>query len=140
MKKKIYVKLRHVEGLHFMAENEAGKVFDIDSKPSGEPVAGPSPTELVLQAAGGCSSMDVVFILRKRKIEVERFEVEVEGIKREEHPRIYQTINLTYRAKGDGLTVAELERAVGLSIDKYCSVVGMLKAAAEINWKCELIK
>ena len=133
-----FAKVSFVDGLHFTGENKNGIKIEMGNDPAGEP-AGLSPMELVLQAAGGCSSMDVVFILRKRKIDPERFELELEGVKRQEHPRVYESINLTYRAKGIGLTVAEMNRAVALSNDKYCSVFGMLKSTAKVTWKCELI-
>jgi len=133
-----YAKVSFVDGLHFTGKNKNGFKIDMGTNQIGEPT-GLSPTELVLQAAGGCSSMDVVFILRKRKIEPEQFELELDGVKRKEHPQVYESINLTYRAKGPGLTIPEMNRAVALSIDKYCSVFGMLKLTAKITWKCELI-
>lgn len=139
MEKKIYANLKYVGGMHFKGENKTGVSINMGSNPQDESVSGSSPMELLLQAAGGCTSMDVVFILRKRKIELDAFELELEGTKREEHPRIYESINLTYRARGAGLTVSEMERAVGLSIEKYCSVFGMLKSSAKIAWTCELI-
>ena len=138
MKTKIYAKVNHVEGLHFTGENKAGMKLHMASNSAGV-AEGPSPMELVLQAAGGCTSMDVVFILKKRKIIPSQFELEMEGIKREEHPRVYESIDLTFRGKGEGLTVAEMDRAVALSLKSYCSVFGMLKSSAEINWRCELI-
>lgn len=139
MKTKIYAKVNHIDDLHFTGENKTGVKIDMDSRPAGELSAGPSPMELVLQAAGGCTSMDVVFILKKRKIIPKRFEVELVGVKREEHPRVYESVNMTFRAKGEGVTIAEMDRAVALSLKSYCAVFGMLKSTAEVNWKCELI-
>lgn len=139
MKTKIYAKVDHVDGLHFTGKNKAGLKIDMDSNMEGDSVAGPSPMELLLQAAGGCTSMDVVFILKKRKIKLDQFEVEIEGEKREKHPRVYERIDLTFRAKGNGLTVDEMDRAVALSLKSYCAVFGMLKSSADINWNCELI-
>jgi putative redox protein len=123
----------------FAGANKDGLGVTMDSLPMGEPAQGPTPMELILQAAGGCSGMDVITILRKRRLTVERFEVLLEGIKQEEHPRSYEQINIIYRAKGPDVTLEDLERAAGLSISTYCSVFGMLKKAAKIDWKCELI-
>jgi len=81
-----------------------------------------------------------VFILRKRKHEPEQFEVVLEGIKRDEHPRIFEEINVVYRAKGEGITIEELERAAGLSMKTYCAIFGMLSKVAEVNWRCEIIE
>jgi putative redox protein len=111
----------------------------MDSRPADEPVAGASPMELVLQAAGGCSGMDVVLVLKKRRLELEKFEMRIEGVKRDEHPRIYESIHITYRAKGIGITVEELERAAELSLKTFCSVFGMLKLAAKVTHSCELM-
>lgn len=140
MKKQFSCIVSLVGGMHFHGENPEGLGVEMDSKPAGEKHAGAAPMELILQALGGCSGMDVVFILRKRKLEPERFEVVVEGTKREEHPRIYKEIDVTYRAKGPGITVKELERAAKLSMETYCGVSGMLKATVNINWKCELME
>ena len=129
-----------IDGMHLQGTNPAGHVIDFDSKPAGVTAAGPAPMEVLLQAAGGCSGMDVVFILRKRKHEPEQFEVVLEGIKRDEHPRIFTEINVIYRAKGEGITIEELERAAGLSMKTYCAIFGMLSKAAEVNWRCEIIE
>lgn len=111
----------------------------MDSGPQGANVAGPTPLEILLQSVAGCAGMEVLAILRKRKFEPVQLEVIAEGTKREEHPRILTHINLTYRGKGEGLTVQELERGAKLSHDKYCSIINQLKPSAEITWDCELI-
>jgi len=112
----------------------------MDSRPANVTTAGPTPMELLLQSLAGCTGMDVVFILRKRRLEVEKFEIVVEGIKREEHPQVYEEISLVYRAKGTGITLKVLEKAVSLSQDKYCSISSMLKNSVKLNWKCEIIE
>lgn len=139
MKTHFYGNVRLVDGMHFRGSNPDGLGVDMDSRPAGEAHVGPAPMEVMLQAAGGCSAMDVAFILRKRRREPEHIEVNLEGIKREEHPRIFKEINVTYRAKGPGITIEELERAAGLSMKTYCSVFGMLSETTNVNWKCELI-
>ena len=139
MKTHFYATVNYVDGLHFKGKNPLGLGIDMDSRPEGEIPAGPAPMELILQVAGGCASMDVVFILNKRKIELEFFQAKLEGIKREEHPRIFREINLTFRAKAKGLTLNELEKAATLSFDKYCAVFGMLKETVPVNIKCELM-
>jgi len=128
------------EGMHFTGSNKAGQTTEMDSRPADHPTAGPTPMELLLQSLAGCTGMDVVFILRKRKLEPEKFEVIVEGIKREAHPQVYEEISLTYRAGGEGITMKELERAVSLSQDKYCAISSMLKNSVKLDWKCEIIE
>jgi putative redox protein len=126
--------------MHFQGRNPAGQGADMDSRPAGEPTAGPAPMELLLQAAGACTGMDVAFILRKRKLTIDKLEVLLEGVKRDEHPRIYEEIAITYRAAGSGISVEELERAAALSLKTYCSIFGMLQKVVRVTWKCEVIK
>ncbi len=139
MASELEAEVTYIEGLHFKGENPFGLGAHFDSKPLDEPGAGPTPMELLLQAAGACSGMDVVSILRKRHIELTFFKVILTGNKREEHPRIFTKISVIYRAKGQGLTQSELERAVNLSQSTYCSVFGMMKNTAQISWTCEVI-
>ena len=139
MKTKLKATVSLIKGMHFLGKNSDGKGADMDSRHTGEPMEGAAPMELMLQAAGGCTAMDAIYILRKRRLEPEIFEVKLEGIERKEHPRIYENIDVVYRAKGPGITIEELEKAASLSINKYCSIFGMLRENTEINWRCELI-
>ena len=111
----------------------------MDSGPKDAIVAGPTPLELLLQAVAGCAGMEVLAILRKRKLDLQQLEVIAEGTKRDDHPRILTNIHITYRGRCDGLTVKEMERGAKLSYAKYCSIINQLKSSAEITWKCELI-
>ncbi len=128
-----------VNDMHFHGENSKGLGVEMDSQPAETIPFGPSPMELVLQAAGGCSLMDVAVILRKRKLIPVQLTAEIVGTKRDLHPKMYERIELVYRAKGEGITVEELERAVNLSVSTYCSVMGMLQKSAKISWRCEII-
>jgi len=128
-----------VEDMHFRGVNSRGMGADFDSKPADQPIAGATPMEIVLQAAGSCSLMDIAFILRKRRLPPEILEVSLKGVKRDEHPKIYETIEVVYRAKGPGLTIEELEKAAKLSMTTYCSVFGMLQKVAEVTYKCEIL-
>jgi len=128
-----------LEGNHFRGMNSRGQVVDMDSRPGGEPTAGFAPMELLLQSAGGCTGMDIVFILRKRRLEPEKFEVKLEGIRHDDYPRAYESLKLTYRAKGEGITVEELQKAAELSVTKYCSVLGTIKAGVQVSYSCELM-
>lgn len=129
-----------VDGMHLQGKSKDGLVINMDSRPAGVIPEGPAPMELVLQAVGGCSGMDIIFILKKRKRKLEQFEIRIEGIKRDTHPKIFEEINIVYRAKGEGISINELERAASLSMEKYCSVSAMLRDSVKINWKCELIE
>lgn len=84
--------------------------------------------------------MDVAFILRKRRLNPIELTAELKGTKRDTNPKVYENIEIVYRAKGESITLEELERAVNLSVSTYCSVLGMLQKSAQITWRCEVIQ
>jgi putative redox protein len=91
------------------------------------------PKELVLLGLAGCTASDVVSILRKKRIALERLEVNVTAEEREEHPRIYTHIHLEYVLHGEGMRDRDVERAIELSETTYCSVGAMLKPTVAIT-------
>lgn len=97
---------------------------------------GPLPTELLLAATGSCSGIDIVSILRKMRLNVEAFEMEVTGERADEHPRRFTHVHIHYKLKGD-LPVENVRRAIDLSRDTYCSVSqslnGKVTTSFEIN-------
>ncbi len=99
---------------------------------------GVEPMRLLLIALTGCTAMDVITILRKKRVEVKEFEVWARGERRERHPRFFKRIQLTYRLKAEGKCFEQFERAVELSLSKYCSVSAMLKEKAVIEKRLEL--
>jgi putative redox protein len=92
----------------------------------GDGTQGPSPMLALLLAAAGCTAADVVVILKKMRVDLERLTVEVEGVRRDEEPRRYTQLTFHFRAAGPNVERAQVARAVGLSLDKYCSVVHSL--------------
>ena len=99
----------------------------MESKSEEGPAIGASPMEMVLLALGGCSSIDVVEILRKMRIDLNFLEVILRAERAPEAPRVFVTADLEFVAEGTGLAADALKRAVDLSMDKYCSVAAMLK-------------
>lgn len=116
------VTLSWSEAMRFEARTGSGAVTSID----GEGKLSPSPMELLLESVGGCSGIDVVEILRKGRHEVEGVEVEVGGTRRSEAPRAYTDLRLLFRIRGEVPRPAA-ERAVELSLEKYCSVFHTLR-------------
>jgi putative redox protein len=96
---------------------------------------GPRPKPLILVSLGGCTGMDVVSILKKMKVELDYFNVQVEGELTEEHPKVYHTITIIYVFRGKNLEMDKLEKAVSLSQEKYCGVTAMLGKAAKLKYK-----
>lgn len=121
------------EGMRFEARTASGAVAALD----GEGTLSPSPTELLLASLGGCMGIDVVDILRKGRAEPDALSVEVRGTRREEPPRRFTEIELTFRVRGD-VPVAKAERAVELSLETYCSVYHTLDPEIELVTEVEV--
>jgi putative redox protein len=87
---------------------------------------GQSPPDVLLSALAACSGIDVADILAKRRTPPERLSIEVEGERRDEHPRRFTRIRATFHVNGAGIEAPHVERAISLSLEKYCSVAASL--------------
>lgn len=94
---------------------------------------GVSPMELLLMGVAGCSGMDIVSILQKKRQDLKEFQVLVRGKRANEHPRIYTDIEVTYLFWGNELDPKAIEHAIQLSEEKYCSASIMLRASARMR-------
>ncbi len=121
----------------FETKNERGDIVLLDNKSEEEP-KGSSPMDLILRGIAGCSSIDVVMILKKQQHELEDLQVEVEGFREDGAiPNVFKKINLNFILKGN-VPAAKVKRAVKLSMEKYCSVSKMLEKAATITYSISL--
>lgn len=133
------VSVRHIKGMHFQGEGSSKVLTNMDaSVTAGGTGHGASPMELVLMAIAGCSGMDIVTILEKMRVKFQRFETAVEGERAGDHPRVFKDIEIVYKFWGEALTKDKIERAVQLSIEKYCSVVNMIDKAADLTYRIEI--
>lgn len=122
-------------GLQFVATSGSGHGIVIDTSPQdGGFDAGPSNTELVLMALCACTGMDVVSILKKKRLHLEDFEVSAEGEVKSDPPKHFTRIHVTYRAWGE-IPERALEDAIKLSQEKYCAVSLSLKGRAEVTYE-----
>lgn len=96
------------------------------------------PLELVLVGLGGCTGMDVLSMLAKKRIKLDDFQIELEADRAEEHPKVFTAIRMTFHFFGQDLNQSDLESAVQLSEEKYCSVSAMLRKAVPITVKIEV--
>jgi putative redox protein len=135
---KINVK-RLNDKFHMEASNEDGNTIQMDSAPDiGGEGKGMRPRQMLLAALGGCSAIDVLLILRKQKQDILDFNVEVEGhSEKVQDYSLYRDITLHFKIKGT-IDYDKVERAVKLSIEKYCSVSKTLEPTAKINYKITL--
>ena len=96
---------------------------------------GVKPSEMLLVALGACTAVDVVDILAKKRTPVSSLEVEVHGEQDSQPPWAFRKIHMVYRLRGDGLTAANVEQAIRLSDEKYCSVAATIRGVAAITWE-----
>src|SRR4030043_182907 len=94
---------------------------------------GVSPMELILVGLAGCTGVDIVDILEKKREPLKALKVKVRGKRSEEYPKIYKEIEVIYLIWGDGINPKSVEQAIKLSEEKYCSVSAMIRPAAEIH-------
>jgi len=132
MTKEVVVK--QLQGITFVAKGGTNHWVVMDGSPDfGGSLAGSSPKELLMMALAGCTSSDVVPILKKKRVPLRGYEVRVTGNEREEHPRIFTEMHVEYVFYGDGINPADVERAIELSTTKYCAVSAMLSAGVPIT-------
>lgn len=128
------------DAFQFEAKDANGKtvVFDAGPKTGGKS-NGVSPMQTLLMAAGGCSAIDVILILRKQKQEITGFDIEIDGEREpDKEPSLWQTVHLLFKLEGT-IDAEKAKRAVQLSMEKYCSVVKTLEGAgANISWEVQL--
>lgn len=118
---------KYIDDKEFQSVNETGNIVDIDMY-AGDRKKHQSPTQLLLSALSACSSVDLVQMLKKRKKTVDALTVEADGSRREEHPRAFTHIKLTFTVHSPDVQQAELEKMEHLAATKYCSVAGTLNA------------
>ena len=94
---------------------------------------GPRPKPFMLAALGGCTGMDVVSILKKMRVELENFNVKVEGELTEEHPKHFNKMHVTYEFWGKDLPLDKIEKAVNLSEERYCGVSESYRKSMELT-------
>lgn len=121
-------------GLAFDGLSDSGFALNLDaSVEHGGANTGMRPMELILLGLAGCTGMDVISILQKKRQAVDHFEVRVTADRAEEHPRVFTAIEIEYLVRGTAIDPAAVARAVELSETKYCSVQAMLGKAVPIT-------
>ncbi|MEI9808980.1 MAG: OsmC family protein [Bacteroidota bacterium] len=114
--------------------NPPGIIMDSDRK------LGPGPKSLLLSAIAGCSGIDILDILDKKRIVYSDFSIDVEAEQTDEHPKVYKDIHIIYHIKTDAVNEDKIRKAIELSLDKYCGVSAMLKKNSAIHYKLQLVQ
>jgi len=125
------VELRHAGGFRFVGESGSGFALEMDNEVGGTAV---KPTELLVAAIGGCTGIDVVSILAKKRQEVSSYSIRVEAEQRNSHPHAFVRIDIVHRVEGPAVQAEAVRRSIELSAMRYCSVSTSLAAGvAEIH-------
>ena len=127
------------KGLSFTGVTDSGFRVPLDSAHDEEHKSA-GPLELVLVGLAGCTAMDVISILEKKRQMVTHFEVHTHATRAIDHPKVFTHITVEYIITGHNLELAAAERAVELSVTKYCPAVNMLKQVAHVETKITLIQ
>lgn len=134
-------RVKWVENATFLGESGSGHAVVMDGPPeSGGRNLGLRPMEMLLVGMGGCAAFDVVHILRKGRHDVRGCEAALEAERAESDPKVFTRIHLRFVVTGKGLAASTVERAIGLSAEKYCSASIMLGKTAQVTHDFELIE
>ncbi|MBX2844312.1 MAG: OsmC family protein [Flammeovirgaceae bacterium] len=128
------------DAYHMEVKNEDGNSIEIDGSPAiGGHNLGMRPMQLLLAGAGGCSAIDVISILKKQKQPLEDINITVEGEREKDKvPSLFTDINVHFKLKGN-LDASKVEKAITLSMEKYCSVAKTLEKTANITHSYEIV-
>lgn len=131
--------IRRNDGCHLEAANETGNTVSIDGAPAvGGEGKGARPMELVLMSLGGCSSIDIISILKKARQPLADLEVSIEAERQQGvEPALFTKIHAHYIITGD-VAPERAKQAVDLSLSKYCSVARILEQTATLTWSWEI--
>lgn len=134
-------RVKWVQDATFIGESASGHAVVMDGPPeSGGRNLGPRPMEMLLLGMGGCTAFDVVYILQRARQPVLDCAVEIEAERAEQAPKVFTKIHVHFIVSGRGLSEKQVERAVQLSAEKYCSASIMLGKAAEISHDFEVVE
>ena len=128
------IQVKYLEGIQFVAESSSGKVVFVDGGIDGNGNnTGIRPTDLLLMSLGSCAGMGIVSILKKKKQDVRGFNVIIRGENEHEWPKRVTNINIEFVIEGNNLSEDAVNRAIELSMGKYCTVKATLENPAQIT-------
>lgn len=132
-------RVKWLDHMSFVGESGSGHSIVLDGSPEhGGRNLGVRPMETVLIGLGGCSAFDVMLMLKKGRQDVTDCEVLLDAERVDDVPAVFEKIHMTYLVKGNGLSEKQVERAVSLSVEKYCSVTKMLEESVTITYEVKI--
>ena len=134
------VSIKWIDGVSFVGESETGHAVVLDGAPeNGGRNIGMRPMEMLLIGMGACTSFDVVTILKKARQPIINCVAQIEAERAEEIPKVFTKIHVHFVVTGSGLSILQVERAVKLSAEKYCSASIMLGKVCDISHDFEMV-
>lgn len=134
-------RVQWLDGRAFVGETGSGHAVVMDgSAEAGGRNIGIRPMEMMLLGLGGCTAFDIVMILERMREKVTGLDIALEGERATEDPKVYTHVKLIYKVTGHNLKPANVERAVNLSAEKYCSASAMFAHTAKIEHSFEIIE
>lgn len=140
MSDKHVIKAEWKGNMAFEADINGHKVRMDAPKEGGGNDLGSSPKKLMLVALSGCTGMDVVSILKKMRVEIEKCSVEVQGDVADEHPKYYTKMHVIYKFTGKNLPMDKLEKAVKMSEETYCGVEALYRKAIKVTSEIQVLE
>ena len=139
--KTVDAKLELTENLRFVATTGSKHQIILDASPEhGGGDSGARPMEALLSSLGSCTGMDLATILRKKKRDLQALKINIHGERTNQHPHTFKTITMEYLIWGPDITDQDVQWALDLSLNKYCSVAAMLKKSCTINYRWRIHK
>lgn len=134
-------RVRWLDNASFVAETGSGHALVLDGPPDiGGRNIGPRPMEMMLLGVGSCSSVDVIHILKRARQNVVDCDCKVTAQRADTDPKVFTEIHLHFTVSGHELKAKQVERAVKLSAEKYCSASLMLQATVKITHACDIVE
>ena len=127
-----HITTKWLGGMAFESNNTSGNSFKIEDADESDCLR---PKSLMLSSLAGCSGLDVASLIKKMKLEVDTFKIDTIANMTEEHPKHYDAVLVEYHFYGSNLNEKKLQRAVDLSVDKYCGVFEMFRQFAKMETK-----
>jgi len=133
------INIRWIGDMAFETEVNKHKII-LDANPEvGGKDLGPRPKPLMMVALAGCTAMDVVSILKKMRVNIEGFNVRVEGELTEQHPKHFVSMHIIYEFKGKDLPVDKIKKAIEMSQETYCGVSASYRKAMQLSYEIKIL-
>jgi putative redox protein len=140
MSDKHTIKTEWISDMAFEANVNGHKVMMDANVESGGHDLGSSPKKLMLVALSGCTGMDVISLLKKMRVDIEKLSIEVQGDVADEHPKRYTKMHVIYKFSGKNLPEEKLEKIVKMSEETYCGVEALYKMAITVTSEIQIIE